>query len=119
MILKTIGAGRRMALLVGFGLLLAACSQSTSTVDLPAADQAGQSQPADYRIVTLLPRDAIPAIDNPEFVSAEEADESYAGDEFVLGVDINGTARAYSVPLLSSHEIVNDFVGGVPIAITW
>ncbi len=73
----------------------------------------------DYNIVTVLPRDAIPAIDNPKFLSAEEADESYAEEELVLGVEFNGEARAYSVPMLSSHEIVNDTVGGVKIAVTW
>lgn len=74
---------------------------------------------ADLEIVTLLPRDAIPAIDNPQFLSADEADEFYDPDELVIGVTFNGDARAYSVPLLSNHEIVNDTVGGVKIAVTW
>lgn len=73
----------------------------------------------EYEIVTLLPRDAIPAIDNPQFVSAEAANEAYDPDELVIGVEFNGEARAYSVPFLSSHEIVNDTVGGVKIAVTW
>lgn len=70
-------------------------------------------------IVTVLPFDSIPAILDPQFVSAEEADGSYQPDEKVLGVSINGDHRAYSVPLLSTHEIVNDTVGGKKIAITW
>jgi hypothetical protein len=74
---------------------------------------------ADFEIVTLLPRDAIPAIDNPQFLSSEEADEFYDPDELVLGVTFDGDARAYSVPFLSSHEIVNDTVGGEKIAVTW
>ena len=40
-------------------------------------------------------------------------------DELVLGLSINGDSRAYSVPMLSSHEIVNDTVGGRKIAVTW
>jgi hypothetical protein len=40
-------------------------------------------------------------------------------DEQVLALSINGESRAYSVPLLSRHEIVNDVVGGVPVAVTW
>ena len=72
-----------------------------------------------YRVVTLLPPDAIPSVDNPQFVSGEEADVQYHPDEIVLGVEINGDARAYSVPFLSGHEIVNDVVGGEPIAVTW
>jgi hypothetical protein len=70
-------------------------------------------------MVTLLPIDGIPAIDHPTFLSAEEADLEYGPDELVLGVELNGDARAYSIPLLSSHEIVNDTVGGRKIAVTW
>ncbi len=74
---------------------------------------------ADLEIVTLLPRDAIPAIDNPLFLTADEADDFYDPDELVMGVTFNGDTRAYSVPFLSGHEIVNDTVGGVKIAVTW
>ncbi len=73
----------------------------------------------DYEIITLLPRDGIPAIFDPEFLTAEEASEEYEDDELVLGVEINGEARAYSIPYLSSREIVNDTVGGRHIAATW
>lgn len=73
----------------------------------------------DLRIVTLLPKDAIPAIFDPEFLTVEEADEWYDTEEPVLGVEINGEARAYSIPLLSGREIVNDTVGGRKIAVTW
>ncbi len=74
---------------------------------------------ADLQIVTLLPRDAIPAIDNPKFLSADEADEFYDPEELIIGVMFNGDSRAYSVPFLSNHEIVNDTVGSVKIAVTW
>jgi len=81
-----------------------------------------QSTPAelpDYEIVTLLPRDAIPAVFDPEFLSVEEANQEYSDNELVLGVEIDGEARAYSVPFLSRREIVNDTVGGRPIAVAW
>ena len=76
-------------------------------------------------IVTLLPFDAIPAIFNPAFVSVNEASnpdnsrDRYRPEEKVLGIEINGDVRAYSVPMLSRHEVVNDVVGGVPVAVTW
>lgn len=73
----------------------------------------------EYEIVDVLPRDAIRAIFEPEFLSIEQADERYAPDELVLGVEIDGDARAYSIPYLSGHEIVNDTVGGVHLAVTW
>jgi len=37
----------------------------------------------------------------------------------VIGVEIGGEARAYGTAFLSGHEVVNDVVGGRPIAVTW
>ena len=70
-------------------------------------------------LITLLGFDAIPAILDPTFVSPVEAADWMKPDEQVLGVSINGESRAYSINMLSRHEIVNDVVGGVPIAVTW
>ena len=70
-------------------------------------------------IITVLGKDGIPSIDNPRFVGPGEADQQMQSFERVLGLSINGDHRAYSVPMLSRHEIVNDVVGGVPVAITW
>ncbi len=99
-------------------------TERESTVDRAAASperptRKPASAYADLEIVTLLPRDAIPAIDNPQFLSVEDADEFYDPDELVMGVSFNGDSRAYSAPFLSNHEIVNDTVGGVKIAVTW
>lgn len=74
---------------------------------------------SEYEIITLLPPDGIPALDFPIYVSSDEADEDYLPDELVIGVEFNGDARAYSVPLLSRHEIVNDTVGGIHLSVTW
>ncbi len=68
-------------------------------------------------IQTLLPFDAIPAITNPRFVSANEA--KLSDDAPVIGVNFNGEQHAYSIYLLNGHEIVNDVVGGIKIATTW
>ena len=70
-------------------------------------------------IRTLLPKDGIPAIDAPEYASVKDADGFMQPDEMVIGVNIKGDKRAYSVPLLSSHEIVNDVVGGSAVSVTW
>lgn len=86
----------------------------TETIPAP-----GGAEEDTYRLVTLLPKDAIPAIDEPRFYDAAAADREYDPDEMVLGVSIDGDSRAYSTPLLSSHEIVNDVVGGRPITVTW
>ena len=79
----------------------------------------GAPQEQALEIVTLLGFDAIPAILNPDLVTAPEAEDWMGSDEQVLGLSINGDHRAYSVPMLSRHEIVNDVVGGVPVAVTW
>lgn len=73
----------------------------------------------DYEIITLLGFDAIPAILAPEMVGADAADEWMVDNEPVVGLSINGDNRAYSIPMLSRHEIVNDVVGGQPVAVTW
>ena len=72
---------------------------------------------ADDAIRTLLPFDAIPAITDPQFVSASAA--KLDADAPIIGVTFNGESRAYSVYLLNGHEIVNDVVGGMNIATTW
>ena len=76
-------------------------------------------RPKAREIKIVLEKDAIPAILNPIFLSVEEAIGVYHDDEPVLGVEINGEARAYSIPWLSRVEIVNDVVGGRKIAVTW
>jgi hypothetical protein len=63
--------------------------------------------------------DGIPALDDPQFVSVTEADAYLADNEAVVVLDIDGDARAYPVQILIWHEIVNDVVGGVPVAITY
>ena len=94
---------------------------ATPNSPTPASEPTSPAAPAprDLDIVTLLEFDAIKAIDNPEFLSAKEAGDTYRPNEKVIGVSIDGDNRAYSVPMLSRHEIVNDTVGGVKIAVTW
>jgi hypothetical protein len=86
--------------------------------------QLGQISVDLNEVVTLLPPDAIPAV-LPQraqdiMVSAAEADGASIDQSVqVIGVEINGESRAYPIPYLSAHEIVNDTVGGRHIAVTW
>lgn len=68
---------------------------------------------------TVLPPNAIPAILEPEFLTGEAAAAQMSPEEPVLGIVLNGEAKAYSLWQLDSHEIVNDVVGGSAIAATW
>ena len=63
-------------------------------------------------------RDQIKAVDDPQFVSPEQA-TWVVGDTPVLGVELDGQARAYPVHLMERHQIVNDVLAGVPIAVSY
>ena len=78
-----------------------------------------EEEEREYEIHSVIPRDAIPAILDPEFLDVGLAMEAYNEHEQVLGLSINGDHRAYPLPYLSQHEIVNDVVGGEPVAVTW
>jgi hypothetical protein len=129
-------------------LLLSGCAQTVgptpaaeSPTDTPFAQETATATsppvPTDTRvvptpdlgginpdeIVTLLPPDAIPAIWDPAplWATVEEAEKNgeVADEVHVIGVAIGDEARAYPIPFLSAHEIVNDTVGGRAIAVTW
>ena len=78
------------------------------------ADQRGQN---DNALHVVLPRDAIPAIFEPEFEPASKA--RLADHELVIGVVGENGQRAYSTWQLDRHEIVNDTFEGRSIAVTW
>lgn len=64
------------------------------------------------------PKDGIPSIDKPVFTTADKAND-LADREPVIGLEINGDARAYPLRILTWHEIVNDTVGGKPVTVTY
>lgn len=70
-------------------------------------------------IVEVLSPDAIPAIHDPELVPVRDVGEDLDEDDKVIGIVLDGEARAYPVRVLSAHEIVNDEIHGRPIAVTW
>ena len=70
-------------------------------------------------IRSVIPRDAIPAIDEPRFLGLEEASEWLAPEAPVIAFERNGDARAYPLEILTWHEIVNDVVGGEPVIVTY
>ena len=65
------------------------------------------------------PRDSIPPIDNPTFVAVDDADEWLEGLEPVVSFEVYGDVRAYPLQIMMWHEIVNDTVGGIPVAVTF
>lgn len=64
-------------------------------------------------------KDGIPAVDDPQFESIEEAREWLTGTSPVIALEIDGDARAYPLAILTWHEITNDVVGGEPVTVTF
>lgn len=65
------------------------------------------------------PKDGIPAIDTPKFVSIEEAQKWLKSNEPVISLKVGNEARAYPLQILIWHEIVNDEIGGTPVTVTF
>ena len=65
------------------------------------------------------PRDGIPPLDHPRFVTPQSAMKWLKGREPVIALDLGGAHRAYPLQILIWHEIVNDDIAGVPVAVTF
>ncbi len=109
------------------GALLSFCIVSAGTVQAnpdrwrhawPQTDFAKTSIDFDEIMSGGPPKDGIPSIDTPEFVAVADAG-NLAATEPVIGLVVAGDARAYPLRILIWHEIVNDTVGGVPVAVTY
>lgn len=91
-------------------------------IDPRFAEILAEGQPLRIRAEEIdwggVPLDGIPALDNPDLLPADQAEYLAAGEP-VLGVMLGGVARAYPLRILDWHELSNDVVGGVPIAITY
>jgi len=64
------------------------------------------------------PKDGIPSIDNPKFVSAQEA-TFVSNDDLVIGLRLNSETKAYPLLIMVWHEIVNDKLGDASVAVTY
>lgn len=78
------------------------------------------SLPSDRSDFTHLEEGGFPLNNNPEVVSISEASD-VQDDDMVMGVVINGEARAYPVNYMNGpyNEVVNDELGGEKIAPSW
>jgi hypothetical protein len=83
----------------------------------PGATNVRVEDPREYSFSPLLPFDAIRPVYDPQFASVSDA--PLVDDELVIGIALNGEAKAYPITVLRSREIVNDELGGIPILVTW
>ncbi len=127
----------RWSSLIGVGLatiVLAlvsiACGGSGTQESQPAEQPSGlvgdwstdfskHSVPLDEFIGGGPPKDGIPSIDDPKFVDTGEADGFLENGEPVAILEVGGETRLYPIQILVWHEIVNDELAGVPIAVTF
>ena len=72
-----------------------------------------------YEIQIVLPKGSFPTLDYPKFVGKELGLSNFHPKEPVIAIEINGQAKAYSLNILTMHEISNDVLAGVPILVTY
>ncbi len=84
----------------------------------PATDFSKKSVEYSEIISGGPPKDGIPSIDNPKFEPARDV-RGLADTVPVISFTMNGEAKAYPLGILMRHEIVNDKVGGIPVAVTY
>lgn len=65
-----------------------------------------------------VPKDGIPALLRPKFIEQSQV-RFLEPDEKVIGVQMDGQAKAYPIRILNWHEVVNDTVGNMPVVVTF
>ena len=71
--------------------------------------------------IQAVPRDAFPVFDNPDLLTVREAEAMNLVRDLdaVIGITVGGEARAYPIDVMGIHELGNDTIAGIPIAVTW
>ena len=82
------------------------------------SESASENYKRDVPIIQDVPRDAIPPLDFPKYETVKEVDVWLLSSDFVIGVTIEGDARAYPVKIMNWHEIVNENISGKEIVVT-
>ncbi len=102
-------------------LLAASCATPQGSTDPHHPQSSGDRTPtgseAYHGRIQYRAMDAKPAIVEPLLLPAGEA--MLASGTKVIGVYVNGEARAYPLFILNNHQIVNDVVGGTPLSASW
>lgn len=105
--------------------MLSGCERATGDeagalrAQWPQTDFSKRTVALDEVIAGGPPKDGIPSLDQPRFAGFEVADRWLHSREPVIAFAIGRTARAYPLQILMYHEIVNDTVDGIPVAVTF
>ena len=109
-------------------LLFVNCEDDSSVIHEGGSSGGNNDQNGNNKTGWLIPqdevfdggpgKDGIPALSNPEFVSAGDAD-FMRPDELVLGMKEGNVVKAYPHQILDWHEIINDKAGSRKFAVTY
>jgi hypothetical protein len=119
---------KRFVFVTGYCLLLAASLYVLTTTVFAESRWRGEWSRTDFSKRTVAldeidsggpPKDGIPAIDRPRFVTPAEAKGWLDPREPVIVLELNKETRAYPLQIMMFHEIVNDTVGGQPVTVTF
>ncbi len=109
-----------VVVVVALGALACGSGNGVDSFNSSSSDGAANCLIPSSQLVNGGPgRDGIPALNQPQAVSAAAGDGFLAPDALVLGVAIGGQARAYPHNVLWWHEIVNDVLAGRPIVVSY
>lgn len=97
-------------------LFLTACSSKSKDTSTRSNTPSPTEEP-EYRFNQILDLDAIRPVYDPQFIPAAQADLN--DEQLVLGIAIDGEAKAYPIAVLNPREMVNDELAGIPILATW
>lgn len=110
---------RQFLIILLYISLFTACQKdNTTTTVFTGPGPADWLVPKDEVLDGGVGIDGIPSVDHPKFSTPEEIGPYY-DNNLVLGFINNGVVKAYPHPILDWHEIVNDEIGGLPLAITY
>lgn len=105
-------------LLFLFSLLISSVLATSSAVAMNGFDLSNATIPRSEILSGGPPRDGIPSLDTPKFVPSGNV-TFLKDDDMVIGLERGSAARAYPLRILVWHEIVNDVIGGDPVAVTY
>ncbi len=120
-----IGALPVVALVVACGITLGVAQNASAQVlqfpqgEFPRTNFQKSSVDIEEIFSGGPPRDGIPAIDKPVFVTVDEAGQWLMDQEPVIVLSVSDQTKIYPLQIMMFHEIVNDTIAGTPVAVTF
>ncbi|MCS4538767.1 MAG: DUF3179 domain-containing protein [Thaumarchaeota archaeon] len=121
-----LGIGTAFVIYFGQNLFTSQAKKASESIPKPIKSKSSLQPPSarlDEYAKNIMPggppKDGIPPIDNPQYISRDAADSLLSNNDVIFGLEYNGAVIAYPQIVLVWHEIVNDVIGGEKISITY